>query len=132
MTLPRTDFLSVEELAQIRQDVRDLFADSQIAVPITYRSFQSSTFTPGTGAYTKTFTDTALTAVRNMVPEREVAAGQGLFQAGDLRFIIARALLPTSPAKEDELVDGASTYNVVAWDTDPVGALWRVVARKVA
>lgn len=132
MTLPHTDFLFGSELAQIRQDVTDLFADSELAVSITYRSFQGSVFTPGTGAYTKTFTDTSLTAVRNMVPEREVVAGQGLFQAGDLRFIVARALLPASPAKEDELVDGSSTYNVISWDTDPLGALWRIVARKVA
>jgi len=132
VTLPRTDFLTPEELSQIGADVVDLFADSQLSVAITYRDFQSRTFTPGTGAATPTYTDYAIRAIRNMVPSREVQASQGLFQQGDLRFIIARQLLAVSPDKEDLIVDGSMTYNLVSWDTDPIAQLWRVVARLVA
>lgn len=130
--LPRVDFLSGEELAQIADDILGVFADPQLTVSVTYRSFQSRTFTPSTGETTATYTDTVLRAFRQNVPTREIAASQGLYQQGDLRFMIARASLAQTPDKEDRLVDGANTYSLVSWDTDAISQLWRVVARLVA
>lgn len=130
--LPRADFLMASELAQISDDVLGLFADSQLSMPITYRSFQSRTFTPSTGANVPTYTDYAIRAVRIVVPTREVQASQGLYQMGDLRFFIARSTLAATPDKEDVVIDGSNTYNLVSWDTDPLSQIWRVVARKVA
>jgi hypothetical protein len=130
--LPRTDFLTAEEQAQIADDVLGLFADAHLSVPITYRSYQSRVFVPSTGVTTITYSDTSVRAVRLEVPTREVVASQGLFQQGDLRFVIARATLPTTPNKEDRLVDGAAVYSLVSWNTDALSQLWRVVARLVA
>lgn len=132
MTLPRMDFLSTEELAQINADVVDLLGDTQLSVAITFRDYQSRVFTPSTGVTVATYADYSIRAIRNAVPAREVQASLGLYQAGDLRFIISRALLPITPNKEDLIVDGASTYNLISWDSDPISQLWRIVARLVA
>lgn len=132
--LPRTDFLFPEEQAQIADDMVAFFADPQFAGPITYRDYQSQTFTPSVGTVVATYTDYSLNARFNQMPDRQVVASQGLYQAGDLIFMIARSLLPVIPDKEDRIVtlsDGV-TYGLVRWDSDPVFALWRIVARKVA
>lgn len=126
------DFLTAGELALIRGDVTDLTSDVQINATITYRAFQSRTFTPSTGEYTLTYTDTVLGAIRNEVPMSEVVASDGLYERGDLKFIINRPLLPSEPGKEDRILDGSTVYDLVTWDSDPISALWRIVARKVA
>ena len=132
MTLPKTDFLSGEELTQVGADIVDLLGDTQISAAITYRRFTGNAFTPATGANTPSYTDTSLRAIRNAIPAREVAASEGLYKMKDLRFIIARAELSGEPTKDDRIVDGSDTYDLVDWDSDPVGVLWRIVARKVA
>lgn len=115
----------------IAGDVVDLMGDPSLAVTITYKAFQSRTFTPETGASTVTYADTTLGAIRNEIPSKEVQAAAGLYQQGDLRFIIARAQLIPAPGREDLILDAGIVYNLVAWDSDPVSALWRIVARKV-
>jgi len=125
-----TDFLTVEELASMHADVTDLTVDPQIAPPVTYRAFQSQTFTPSTGSYTPTYADTVVGAVRNHIPTKEVVASQGTYQQGDLEFIIHRAALATAPAKEDRIVDGTTTYGLISVDSDPIALLWRIVARR--
>lgn len=132
MTLPRLDFLLGEELAQIGDDVTGLLADPQLSVAVTYQDFQSTTVNPGLGTDVRTYTDSSIRAIRNAVPSREVQASGGLYQMGDLRFMVARSDLPITPNSEDRLVDGALTYNLVSWDTDPLAKLWRLVARLVA
>lgn len=126
------DFLTQEERDLILADVTDLHGDTHVAVPVTYRAAQAApTFTPSTGVYTLNPTLYSLQAIRNLVPAREVEASHGLYQMGDLRFTIERAALPVEPTKDDRLVDGTAVYDLVSWDTDPVSALWRFVARKV-
>lgn len=116
----------------MQADVADLLGDTHLSVPVTYRAFGGTTFTPSTGAATRTFTNTTLRAIRNAIPTREVVASDGLYRQGDLRFILQRAALPTEPTKDDHLVDGAKTYDVIDWDSDPISVLWRIVAREVA
>lgn len=133
MTLPRPDFLFPEELAQIGVDVAGLVADPQVRVLVTYRDFASRTFVPSTGTTTNVYSDYAsVGAVRNAVPTGEVAAADGLYKSGDIRYTFSRADVPVEPDVEDRIVDGAATYGVVAWDTDPIQQLWRVVARLIA
>lgn len=126
------DFLTPSELSLILTDVRDLLADPQLRVSVTYRAYQSRTFTPSIGAVVPVYTDTVLGAIRNEMPVREIVASAGLYRTGDLRFIIERAALATEPNKDDHLIDGSVTYDLISWDSDPVSALWRIVARQVA
>lgn len=126
------DFLMPSEVTLIASDLTSLFSDPQLSPTITYRSYVSRTFVPHTGAMTFTYTDYTLGAVRNEMPSREVAASQGLYRMGDLRFIINRSELSVQPNKDDQIVDGTRQYDLVSWDSDPIQGLWRIVARLVA
>lgn len=130
MTLPRIDFLSSEELSQIAADVSSLITDPELTKPVTYRNFQSTSFTPSTGMQTATYTDSSLRVIRNNVTTREVAASNGLYQMGDVLFTFDRATFSAiTPNREDRIVDDNETWGVVSWTTDPIQRLWRVVAR---
>ena len=126
------DFLFPYERSMMLQDAHDLLADTQLSVPVTYRAFISRSFTPSTGGYTPNYSDTSLRVIRNALPMREVVASDGLFEQGDLRFIFDRASLVPEPTKDDRIVDGVKVYDVIDWDSDPIAAMWRIVARKVA
>lgn len=138
MTLPKLDFLTPSELAQIGGDVAALLVEPQVSVALTYRRYTGQTFTPSTGANTPTYTDTALRAVRVDVSAREVAAAGGLYRQGDVRFLVPRVVvagvvaLPIEPAKDDRLVVDGATYDLVDWASDQLGLTWRLVARGVA
>lgn len=125
------EFLFPSELALIQADVTTLFADTELAVTVTYRALTGRTFTPSTGAWTPTYTETVLGVIRNELSMQEIAASEGLYQMGDLQFILQRALVPT-PSKEDRIVDGTEVFDLVRWESDPLSALWRIIARKVA
>ena len=131
MREPATDFLSVIESTDIADDVADLMDDTQISRSITYRDFQSKTRTLSTGAYTSTYTDSAIRVVRTELSAREVRAGQGLFQQGDLRYLLAQSDLSVTPHREDRIVDGVDTYEVLHWEADPINVTWNVFARRV-
>lgn len=127
----RIEFLSTYERALIGADAVGLTTDTDIAVSITYRDLQSSTFTPSTGLQTPTYTDYAITAVQNDMPEGEVKASEGLYQMGDFKLIIPRSVLPITPNKEDVIVIDGVNYSIVSSQTDPIRLLWRLVARKM-
>ena len=43
---------------------------------------------------------------------------------------LAKAGLAVTPNSEDRIVDGdGAIYDLIRWDTDPVGAFWRFVMR---
>lgn len=128
--LPAPPFLLPSELTQMSVDAAALLADPQITVPVTYKDLLSEAFVPATGVKTRTYVDYACRALRNAVPAREVAGAPGLYETGDLRFTVLRvALGGNTPSRDDLLVDGALTYDIVSWDSDPVSLLWRIVAR---
>jgi hypothetical protein len=130
MTLPRLDFLTPVELAQIAADVASLVTDPQLTKPVTYRNFQSITFTPSTGMQVPSFTDSSLRVIRNNVTTRDVAIANGLYQMGDVLFTFDRATFSAiTPNREDLIVDEGETWKVVSWETDPIQKLWRIVAR---
>lgn len=132
MNVPTPDFLTAGERSLIGADVAALMDDTELSVAVTYRDFVSRALTPATGAYTETYSDLAIRAVRNVLSQRELALAEGLYQAGDVRFLFARSDLTITPAREDRIVHGGVTYEPRTWDTDPVGAFWNVVARRVA
>lgn len=125
------DFLFNYERALILQDAHDIFRTGP-SVAVTYRRYTGSSFTPATGAYTPSYTDTVTSAIRNAIPAREVQASDGLFRQGDLRFIVERAAITGEPTKDDRLLDGTRVYDLIDWDSDPMEALWRIAAREVA
>ena len=125
------DFLTGDERTAILDDVDELLDDTNLSVAITYRDFQSVTHTLTTGAYVTVYTDIALRALRSLLSAHEVAAGPGLYQMGDLAFLVAQAHLGVTPVREDRIVLGADTYELVTWTAGPIGATWRLVARRV-
>ncbi len=136
--MPPLDFVMPSEVALIQADAHGVVADPQLGVSITYRSYQSRTFTPSTGVWTPTYADQStivdgspLRAIRSLINAREAAASQGIYQAGDVRYLITRADLLTVPGTDDRVVEGAYTYDMVDWQSDPVSAFWRLVMRRV-
>jgi len=128
-----TDFLSTTEVADIERDVSDLMDDVHLSVVLTYRDFLSMTRTVSTGAFTPAYQDTQIRGIRNEVSAREVAAGAGLYQVGDIAFLVAQSDLPnvTAPVREDRLQVEGTTYELVHWSGDPISRLWRLIARRV-
>jgi hypothetical protein len=124
-------YLSAGDRAQMASDLTALTADVRLGVAVTYRDHTGRTFTPSTGAYAGTYTETAIRAVRTLLTDKELRAGDGAYQAGDVVFLFDRVSLTVTPAREDRIVQGGVTYEVLASDTDPAGLLWRIVARKV-
>ena len=127
----RTEFLMPDEAALIRHDAASMVADVSLRTTVIYRKHGAGTFDPTTGAETGGDTDYTVGAIRAVVTEREAAVSQGLYQTGDVRFTFDRASLPITPSDEDEIVEGATTYRVKDWNTDPLSVLWNVVARRV-
>lgn len=131
MSLPRVDFLFPSERLLILQDAADVTGDPSLGISVTYRHLTGRSFTPSTGAMTPTYTDTTLSAIRNVISAQQVAVSNGLYQMGDIRYLIERADLASDPGKEDQIVEGGVTYGIVSVDSDPVSAFWRVVARRL-
>ena len=129
--IERLEFLTSGERALMTSDAATLVNDTDVGIAITYRDYQSATFTPSTGFSTPTYTSYAIQAIQNALPAGEVRASNGLYQMGDIRLTLARSTLPITPNTKDLIVLGGSTYNLVNWDSDPLNLLWRIVARQV-
>ena len=125
------DFLLAAESLLIENDVAALMDDTQLSVAITYQAYAGVTHTVTTGAYTSTPTSSSIRAIRNVLESREVRASNGLYQLGDIRFMIARTDFTGTPTREDRIVQGSDTYELIDWETDPLSALWNIVARGV-
>ena len=131
MNTPVVDYLTTRESTDITNDVADLMDDTQVSRAITYRDYQSATKTVSTGAYTTTYSDASIRGIRTEVSAREVGAGEGLYQMGDLRYLLAQSDLSATPTREDRIVDGSTTYEVIAWEADPISMTWTIIARRV-
>ena len=132
MNNPTTDFLTAAEKALITSDVVFFNQDDEVGRDIEYKDFQSRTRTPSTGAMAPVYSDYDIRATRISLTAREIVAGNGLFQQGDVRYMLAQAQIPgVTPHREDRIVDGSDTYEVVDWSADPISATWNVVARRV-
>ena len=125
-----TDFLTPAEAALIRADAAALVADPQVRTLVTYRQFGTVVYNPSTGTETITTTDYVVGAIRSIITEREAALSQGRYQTGDIKYTFERASLPITPSDEDVIIEGASTYKVRDWSTDPLSVLWNIVARE--
>lgn len=132
MNQERMDYLTTYERGRISADVRDLLDDADLSVAITYKRFVSRVLTPSTGQYTTTYTNLGIRAIRNELSAKEVVAGAGQYQMGDVHYMIAVADQSQAPSREDRIVEGSDTFEVRAWYADPLKAVWDVVARKVA
>lgn len=132
MNTPAMDYLTTRESTDIGSDIADLMDDTQVSREITYRDYQSASRTVSTGAYTTTYSDSTIRGVRTDLSAREVRAGEGLYQMGDLRYVLAQSdLSGITPVREDRIVDGSTTYELIAWSADPISMMWVVVARRV-
>lgn len=108
-------------------------------VNVTVRLYQASTFTPSTGGTVLTYHDVA---VRNVLKDtasvKDVAAGNGALQFGDVKFVLARHTLSDhfqyaksgDLSTSDLIVHGTTTYRVMAWETFGNDTMLRIFARK--
>jgi len=126
------DFLTPAERAVIIGDVEGLTTDTEVGVAGTFRKFQGRTFTPSSGASTSTFVDYPISSIETYLTTSEVRASNGLFQTGDVRLALARSLLAVEPNDEDRIVHRGATYNLIHWNTDPLGIFWRIVCRRIS
>lgn len=132
---PTMDFLTSDERDLVAADVSDLMDDPHISVAVNYLDVGAPTFTPSTGAMTANNVSHALRAVRNVLSAREVGAAQGKYQMGDVRYLLERAHLDALgivPVTEDRITEEGMAYEFIHFDTDPLGVVWRIVARRVA
>lgn len=126
------DFLTDDERALMFADVADLTTDGQLGVTLLYRDVGAPTFNPATGAHTANDVEYGAQAIRNEITAKEADVSGGQYQTGDVRYLVARATLPITPAREDRIVEGGDTHEIIDWRSDPVGLTWRIIARKVA
>ena len=126
-----TDFLTVEEKALIVADFGDLIDDTEVGVTVTYQVFVSKgAFDPATGQIALTFTSSSLRTFRSALRDREVQESGGLYQSGDVRYLIKRSDI-TSPKKDDRIVDGAITRYVIEAGTDVSDTFHAIVCRNL-
>lgn len=124
------DFVLPDEVTLMQQDAAGVTADPQLGLTITYRSYTGRTFVPSTGAWTPNYTDQALRAIRNNLKASEIAASGGVYQEGDVRYLIAKAI--ATPGTDDKVEDSDGVlFDMVQWDTDPANLFWRLVMRRV-
>jgi hypothetical protein len=126
------DFVLPSEATLMAADAAGVTADPQLGLTITYRSFTGRTFDPARGTWTPGSTDQVLRAIRNNLSQAEIAASAGVFQSGDVRYLVTRATLLATPGTDDKIVDSSgNVYDMVRWDTDPANLFWRFVMRLV-
>ncbi len=126
------DFVFPTEATLIAQDALGVTTDPQLARPITYRRYTGRTFTPSTGLWTPSYDLASLTAIRSILSAAEVAAAAGVYKTGDVRYLIAAATLAAAPDDDDQILTAeGDLFDLVRWDTDPVGAFYRLVMRQV-
>lgn len=126
------DFLLADERTLMFADVADLVTDGQLGVALLYKDVGAPVLDVTTGQYTPTVTEYAIQAVRSEVVAGEALASGGKYQMGDVRYLVARNTLTATPTREDRIVEGTDTYEIVDWRSDPIGLTWRIIARKVA
>jgi len=124
-------FMTARERDLIRNDAHALVTDAMMSFPATYRDFQGSTFSPTLGTSVDSYIDLSITVHRGSVSAEEIAAAAGLYQRGDVRFLVERSMLMIPPAREDRIVVGTQTYELLDWASDPINALWAITARLV-
>lgn len=127
-----TDFLTAEEKTLIVADFGDLINDPEVGVDITYEVFVSKgAFNPSTGQVTLTFTSFPLRAFRSALRDREIAESGGLYQSGDVRYLIRRSDV-VAPKKDDRIIDGIKTRYVIEVGTDVSDTFHAVVGRNLS
>lgn len=106
---------------------------------ISYRLFVDAVFDPATGVQVLSYEDVPVRyASRGSASVRDVAGANGLLELGDARFEFPAAdlaeHLAVAKAKavttSDLIVEGATTYRVVAFEEFGQGTMLRVFARR--
>ena len=103
-------------------------------VTATYRRKASQTFTPGTGAVARTFTNYPTTAVARPLTMEQIARAEVALEVKDRRILLPSddlAGIAGTPGDEDRVVIGSDTYQVLAWDLLGSGALYRIYGRPI-
>ncbi len=131
MNRPAPDFLTTEENSAINNDINNMVDDSTIGASITYKAFLSRAYTPETGTDVVTYTNTTLNAITGNISTKEIEQSGGQMQRGDKWFWFPLVDMSSTLTKEDVIVSGSVTYQVIEWKEDTLGKMYRVVVRKM-
>jgi len=97
------DLLNEEEICDIREDVKSVLEDNDFEVDIIYRRVLGRAFDTGTGAVTRSVSDTVLKAFMGNHSAREVANSGGILNLGDPLFMFDPRMIDGFP-KSDDLI----------------------------
>lgn len=114
--------------ALIDADLDLMFAD--LGQEVTYRRRMATVFVPKSGTHVEAWEETELTAIPRIVSAAEVAHAAGVLRVGDQAFLIRTAELAERPSLSGQVMWGAETYQLVAWDCRVQGRLYRIVGRR--
>ena len=123
------DFLTANEKTMIAEDIDAATADSQISESITYSALGTSSYNAASGVMDRNDTDSTINAIKGAISTKEIADSNGLLSIGDIRWLIDRADLTTTPTIGDRITYGSDIYEVVAYEAGQLDKHWRITTR---
>jgi hypothetical protein len=124
------DFISANELSEVRADVKALVETTALTTAVTYVAVSAKSVNYATGVVTPTSTSTAVNAFVEPVTVREVEASADRYMVGDKKCWIAIDRI-SEPNERDYVTISSTNYRIIAWDEDTLKARWRLILRKV-
>ena len=98
------DLLNPEEICDIRDDVKSILEDCDFDREIIYRRLTDRAFNTGTGATTRTVSDTPIKAFMGNHSAGDVANSGGILQLGDVIFMFDPNVLDGFPMGDDQII----------------------------
>jgi len=98
------NFLTQEELENIREDAQNVLEDCDVRNLILYRRLTGRTVNTGTGAISLTYQDTEIYATRGDMTARAIAASGGRYQIGDEFVLFSPSTMDSTPRPDDSIM----------------------------
>lgn len=141
MRHPRAQLVTEFE-KELMEDFDDsLVDDTRLQVKVTYKRFTGSSYDAETATQTPTEdTANAVPAIRGVISGRRAEAVRSSVpnvEQGDREYLIRPSDLTDKgitlpPTREDQIVDGSSTYKLIGWRRDDkVGDMFLFIAREI-
>jgi len=102
-----------------------------IPVSCTYRSMTDDQpeYDPADGSVTEAYTDYTVDLILTSVKLREVE-GSDIIQTNDKWALVPATSLTPTPKNIDIIIINSIEWNITDINTDPAGALWKILIRK--
>lgn len=129
MQTPRFDPMPDFVKDEIAASLRDMIADPELGVEITYKRFSSQTVDIEAGTATRTEPKNTIQALRRIVGVEEAERSGGRLQMGDRIYQIMKDDLSGTPTTSDRVQEGSVTREVVDWVRDVMDLFYLVTVR---